>query len=95
MKETISEYTFVDALTPTNFSYEGARALFQYIEDMEESTGEQIEFDPIAIRCEFTEYKNLKEVNEDYSDLDIEIIEDLDQYTTVIHFKHGFIIQQF
>ena len=92
MKKTVSEYTFVDALTPDNFSYEGARALFQYIEELEDDIGEQIEFDPIAIRCDYSEYKNLEEVKEYYDN--IETIEDLQDHTTGIPFMHGLIILQ-
>jgi len=36
---------------PDNFSYEGLRALFEYLECMDE----EVEFDPIAICCEFSE----------------------------------------
>jgi hypothetical protein len=34
-----------------------------------------MEFDPIAIRCDFDEYENLKEIKENYQD--IETLEDL------------------
>jgi hypothetical protein len=36
---------------PDNFSYEGLGALFDYLESM----GDDVEFDPIAICCEFSE----------------------------------------
>jgi ubiquitin C-terminal hydrolase len=52
------------------FSYEGARALFEYYEEFEED----IPFDPVAIRCDFTEYENFEAVQKDYKD-----IETLDQ----------------
>jgi hypothetical protein len=42
------------------FSYEGTKALFEYFEQYEQDTGEQMEFDPVAIRCDFDEYENLK-----------------------------------
>ena len=42
-----------------NFSYDGKKALFDYLEEYEESTGEQIEFDMVAICCEYSEYTNL------------------------------------
>jgi hypothetical protein len=44
------------------FSYEGAKALFEYYEDFEED----IHFDPVAIRCDFTEYENFEAVQKDY-----------------------------
>jgi hypothetical protein len=34
-----------------------------------------MEFDPVAIRCDFDEYENLKEIKENYKD--IETLEDL------------------
>jgi hypothetical protein len=42
-------------IRPDNFSYQGLRILFDYLEEYEESTGEEIEFDVIAICCDFSE----------------------------------------
>ena len=39
-----------------DWSYEAATALVEWIEDFEENQGEPIEFDPIGLRCEFSEY---------------------------------------
>ena len=47
-----------------NFTYEGLASLFEYLEELEDSTGEQIEFDPIAIAGEFTEWEDINEYNE-------------------------------
>jgi hypothetical protein len=59
MKTTVSRYdferAFVDADRKENFSYEGLKALFEYLEDYEEQTGEEIELDVIAICCEYSE----------------------------------------
>ena len=63
MIDTITEYQFTDWFMkhrPDNFSYEGTKALFDYLEDLEDSIGEKIEFDPIALCCEYNEYDNLK-----------------------------------
>lgn len=49
-----------------NFTYEGARALFDYLEQYEEDTGERIELDVIALCCEYNEYENLEEFQRDY-----------------------------
>lgn len=38
------------------FSYHGAVALVEYLEDSEDDFGEELEFDPIGIRCTYTEY---------------------------------------
>jgi len=77
-----------------NFSYEGKRALFDYLEDYEEQTGEEIELDAIALCCEYTEYKNLKELKRSYND--IKTIEDLEDKTMVIKINDdSFIIQDY
>ena len=39
-----------------DWSYAGATALVEYLENIEEETGEPMEFDRVQIRCEFTEY---------------------------------------
>jgi hypothetical protein len=65
------------------FSYEGQEALFNYLEDYEEDTGQEVEFDVIALCCEYTEYDNLKELQEAYSD-EYETLEYLEDTTQVI-----------
>ena len=87
MIDTINKYNFIDRFRSSdsyanNFSYEGLSALFDYLEDYEDDTGEQIEFDLVALCCDFTEYENLQEIKDNYSD--IESLEDLEGYTTVI-----------
>jgi hypothetical protein len=39
-----------------SWTYEGAMAITQYIEDLSEDMGEDIEFCRVAIRCDFSEY---------------------------------------
>tara|TARA_R100001594_G_scaffold97565_2_gene131876 strand:+ start:626 stop:973 length:348 start_codon:yes stop_codon:yes gene_type:complete len=56
MKQTINEHQFINAFDKDeNFSYEALELLFKYFEQYEEDTGEEIELDPIAIRCEYVE----------------------------------------
>lgn len=99
MIKTISRYDFEDAFIKSDrkdsFSYEGKRALFDYLEEFEESTGEPMELDIIALCCDFTEYDNLKDLQANYSD--IESLEDLENHTTVIPIEgtDRFIIQDF
>lgn len=69
MKQTVNFYQFAEAfetLRPDNFTREGLIALFEMLEEWEESTGTEIELDVIALCCEFTEYENIKEFNDDY-----------------------------
>jgi hypothetical protein len=49
-----------------NWSYSGALALAEYLEEMEESTGEEIELDACAIRCDFSESASLQDWLADY-----------------------------
>ena len=84
MKDTINESQFVDEMSKKQhgFSYDGAKALFEHLTQFEEDSDHELEFDPIAFRCEYNEYDNLKEVKEDYQD--IKNLDDLRDHTTVI-----------
>ena len=69
MKDTITEFTFChwfqkSAERKHQFSYDGLKALFAYYEQFEADTGQEIEFDPIAICCDWTEYEDLDDYNE-------------------------------
>jgi hypothetical protein len=58
MKTTVSIYDFRRAFEecrPNNFSYEGLAVLFNYFEELEESTGEELELDVIAMCCDYVE----------------------------------------
>lgn len=81
-----------------NFSYEGLRALFDYLEELEEDTGDKIEFDPIAICCEWVEYQNIEAVSLEYDDMndlsEDEAWEYLEDRTTVIKMDNGGLIIQ-
>ena len=44
-----------------NWSHAGAVALIKYLEEWEEETGEEIELDVVAIRCDFTQYDSLQD----------------------------------
>jgi hypothetical protein len=47
-----------------NWTYDGAMAIAEFIEDMSEDMGEDIEFCNVAIRCEFSEYNSNDLVSE-------------------------------
>ena len=102
MKRTINEHDFIDAFQGTyknQFSYEGKIALYEYLTQLEEDTGFDMEFDPIAIHCEYTEYEDFTEFRDEYEDYvkehDIQDVETLQEHTQVVEYKGGFIIQQF
>ena len=84
MKQTINFSRFADSFQcrPDNFSYDGLRAMFEYFEELEDSCGIELEFDPIGICCEYCEYDSVEELKEDYTD--IEDLDDLRDQTTVI-----------
>lgn len=66
-----------------------------YYENLEESTGDRIELDVIAICCEWTEYENIEEFQKDYGD-DYEDVDAIEQQTTVLRLEYGgFVVQCF
>ena len=61
---------------------QAVKDMIEYLTQYEEDCDHELEFDPIAFRCDFDEYENLKEVQENYKD--IKNLEDLRNHTTVI-----------
>ena len=85
MKKDVSFNDFCDSFSESyknNFSYEGKRALYDHLINYEDETETELELDPIAFCCDFTEYENLKELQENYTN--IEDMEDLENKTIVI-----------
>ena len=85
MIKSVNFSMFCDSFSETyknNFTYEGKRALFDYLEEYEESTGVPVELDTVALCCEYTEYASLKDIQEQYTD--IKNIQDLEDNTQVI-----------
>jgi len=69
MKTTLSATEAAEILiadTCARWSRAGAFALVEFLEALEEDTGEEIEFDRVAIRCDFSEYASLQGWAEDY-----------------------------
>ncbi len=58
MKQTINFSDFVDAFRAYDrydqFGYQALMVIFEYLEEYEESTGEELELDVISICCEFS-----------------------------------------
>jgi len=86
---------FADYDRADQFSYEGLNALFEWLEELADDTGTPYELDVIGLCCEFTEYSDLEEVQHNYISIDIDSIDDLRDYTIVIEFNGGLIIQDF
>lgn len=58
MKQSITFSQFVDAFRAhdryDSFGYDGLRIIFDYLEQLEQDIGEEIELDVIAICCDYT-----------------------------------------
>lgn len=109
MKTTLSTSQAADLLksdSNANWSRAGAYALVEHLEQLEEDTGTEIEFDAVAIRCDFSEYSSALEAAQEYGfvteennteeeALESEALEWLIDRTQVIEFQGGVIIASF
>ena len=90
------------------WTYSGAHALVEYLEDLEEQIETPIEFDTVAIRCDYSEYKCAVEYADQFAEFTNEIVEGetrgenearalefLQERTQVIEFDGGIIVQSF
>jgi hypothetical protein len=69
MKKTMTQYEIAHELlqdTNANWSRAGAFALAEYFEQIEMDTNEELDFDAVAIRCDFSEYESLQDWAHDY-----------------------------
>lgn len=69
MKITLNTYEAANMLLDddnANWSSAGSLAMVRYLEDLEDELGEEMEFDVIAIRCDYSEYESLIEWAEGY-----------------------------
>tara|TARA_R100001086_G_scaffold165570_1_gene89654 strand:- start:1663 stop:2004 length:342 start_codon:yes stop_codon:yes gene_type:complete len=73
MITTINENDFIKAFKTftgldENFSREGLQELYKYYTDYEDSTGEPVELDCIAMACDWTEYESKYVLVHEYND---------------------------
>lgn len=69
MKTTLTTYEAADLLVTdeyANWSIAGASALAKHFEQIEDETGEEVEFNRVEIRCNWGEYASLAEFREEY-----------------------------
>ena len=97
--DTVNEYSFAAAfrqIRPDNFSHEGQKALYEYLEDLSEDIGTPIELDVISICCDYSEHRSFEELKKDYR-YHFKDVESLRDYTTVIEIENTgrLIIQNF
>ena len=85
MKITVSSYdferAFADAGRMDQFSYEGRAVLFAYLEELEQSTGEELELDVMALCCDYYE-SSTEEIILNYR-IDVEGLDEDEQIDTV------------
>lgn len=81
MKQSVSLGEFRDRFLSSDtykdsFSYEGLTALYEYIEGYEREIGEEIDFDMVALCCEYSEYTSAWEAMKQYQPEDMPVCED-------------------
>jgi len=84
MKQTMNEFDFKNEfkkIRPQNFSYDGLTVLYDHLTRYEQDTDQELEFDPIAYCCEYTEFDSFEDVKKNY---DVEDLEHLEQNTIVL-----------
>lgn len=91
MKTTVNWYDFRDSFTKANrtdqFSYEALHMIWEYLEEYEESTGEELELDVVGICCDFSE-EYCEEIANNYS-IDIsDCIDEVGIVETVKDYLH-------
>ena len=81
--------SFADEMQDEGYSYNALTALFDYFEDLDVD----FDLDPVAIRCDFTEYASSREAWDDYMEEpfpgDEEAEEEFNNWTTIIPVKGG------
>ena len=114
MKQTLSTSQAAHILlndTNADWSWNGAYALIEWLEELEDANGESMELCPVSIRCDFSEYESATDWAKDYyskedfdfkkDGLDEEGTEEyfmdieLRENTCVIEFEGGVIVQAF
>ena len=110
MIQTVNFSDFVDQFRALGredqFTYEAKRLLFDYLEELEKSTGEPIEFSVIGICCDFSQ-DDVESIAESH-DIDVteceddnerqeKVIEYLQEHTSVVGTTTagGIVYQQF
>lgn len=69
MKTTLTTYQAADILAndeDSSFTRAGAFALVEHLENIEDETGEEMQFDGVGIRCDWNEYASLSDFREEY-----------------------------
>lgn len=88
MKQSINFSAFVDAFHAFDrydqFGYEALKVIFEYLEEYEDSTGEEIELDVIAICCDY-DNQHYTDIASNYS-IDIDGLDEDEAKEAVIEY---------
>ena len=69
MKQTLNTSQAIDCLLRdqnASWTYQGAKALVEHLEQLEAETGDEMEMDAVAIRCDWSEYESLEAWADEY-----------------------------
>lgn len=96
MYQTVTQYDFVQAFEDMdraeNFTRRARQELFEYLEDLERDTGEEIELDVIALCCEWSEYTRdelAEQYPDQYDDDEDTMVEAFEEVTHIIRVDQG------
>jgi hypothetical protein len=110
MKQTIGFTQFVDAFRAHDrfeqFGFVALRALFDYLEELEQDIGVELELDVIALCCEWSAYPSAtaacadlaaagEPVEPDEEDAEQQCLEWLEYQTNVVPFNGGILVMAF
>ena len=88
MKTTVNQSEFIDAFRRfgryDQFGYDALCSLFDYFEQMEDDTGEEMELDVIAICCDYS-VDSVADIASNYS-IDIEGMDDDEARDAVLEY---------
>jgi len=104
MKITLNRSYFIDIFRAHGRygqmgGHPGLKALYRYLEEWEQDTGEEIELDVIRLCCGWSHYDNVADAYAELIGGDAEdeeaMLEALEYRATVIQYKDGCFVSQF
>jgi hypothetical protein len=108
MKLTIGTYDIADYLVADTYNAwtrSGSLAMAEWLEQMEEDSGIEMEFNACEIRCEYSEYKSVMEAAGEYGwepdaaeyaeQTEAAALQYLEERTDICIFASGVIIRKF
>ena len=70
MKQSVDLHTFRESFRTMGrqdqFSWQGLEALFDYLEELEDDIGDEVELDVIALCCDYSEHDSACEAAQEY-----------------------------